>query len=339
LSQESVVKPSNDAYRLAQAAALAEINSEESNTSLKKIWIDLGNQLQIEGIPSENICVIASDLILTKKSEKTGIPKKELRQSGYFYRVYNEEGWTNQFFARNTTVPLGEQENSSINTTDKNTTNQEMIDIFLHIKEICTLGIQKVKELPEFETIFGQKETREFYRQTRSYITNCRYILDNKTKIPENTELLFLECVSTSKESLHVAVKIFHDSRMKLLEQQGKKLITAKQTSKYLHGEKESKLPLLKPNTRDSAVFADYFGVQCENSECKSWRVRQQADTQKIQCFDCGLLFNAKTISKCRYCQMPLFKENLQHIIKTNKCENCNTDVILPEELVQYANS
>ena len=50
-----------------------------------------------------------------------------------------------------------------------------------------------------------------------------------------------------------------------------------------------------------------------------------------------GISFKEKTVSKCRYCQIPLYKERLVHIIKTGRCEECNTENNLPEELINYA--
>jgi len=44
-----------------------------------------------------------------------------------------------------------------------------------------------------------------------------------------------------------------------------------------------------------------------------------------------------KTVSKCRYCQIPLYKERPVHIVKTGRCEECNTENNLPEELIEYA--
>ncbi len=44
-----------------------------------------------------------------------------------------------------------------------------------------------------------------------------------------------------------------------------------------------------------------------------------------------GILeFSDKTVAKCRRCQIPMYKENLIDIIKTDFYENCNC-VKLPE--------
>jgi len=340
LSQESIIKPSITAYRLANDAALEELQHERGNESLKQSWIKLADQLEVEGILKHKISTIGKQIIIEKKKEhleKLHVSQEKLDSlsiSGWWYDVMHDQGCTDPHYNRVATAT--ELENSFINTTETKQPNQEMIDIFMDLKEICNLGIDKAKNTKEFEELFDKKETKEFYKQQRAFISNCKDVLDDKTKIPVNTELLFIECVTIAEGGLNNAVKLFHKTRMQLLDDQGKKLITAKQTAKYLNGDKASKLPLLKPNSRDSAIFGKYFGVQCE---CGSWRVRIKNDGNKVECFDCDLEFIAKTLSKCTYCQTPLYKESLQYIIKTNKCENCNTEIILPQELIQYVNT
>ena len=301
------------------------------------LWVKMGNQLEIEGVAKNQISTIMRKDIedrLYEKQFKEFMPREDYRwHNGSYWLVTKKNGWTNSDMARHTIDPTQDQLNSSINTKFP---NQEMIDIFMDIKEICNLGIDKAKNTKEFEELFDKKETREFYKQQRAFISNCKDVLDEKTKIPVNTELLFIECVTTAEGGLNNAVKLFHKTRMQLLDDQGKKLITAKQSAKYLNGDKASKLPLLKPNSRDSAIFEKYFGVQCE---CGSWRVRPKNDGNKVECFDCSLEFIAKTLSKCTYCQTPLYKESLLHIMKTNRCENCNTEIILPQEIIDQINT
>jgi len=73
---------------------------------------------------------------------------------------------------------------------------------------------------------------------------------------------------------------------------------------------------------------------------CKSWRVEEKAGNfTNLNCIDCDHSFQEKTVSKCTYCQIPLYKERLVHIVKTGRCEDCNTEIALPEELIEYARS
>jgi N6-adenosine-specific RNA methylase IME4 len=72
VSQLEIIKPSLESYNLAETAVTEELKGEESNVTLKDAWINLGNQLEIEGVPKEQISTVAQKLILEKKSEKTG---------------------------------------------------------------------------------------------------------------------------------------------------------------------------------------------------------------------------------------------------------------------------
>jgi hypothetical protein len=351
LSQSSEIRPSVEANSLAEKAAIEEIKGERNNDVLKQAWIQLANQLEIEGIPKEKISTIGQQLIIDQKKQKLtsmGIPPQELESvsvSGWWREVMREIGCTDP--NKNTSATEPPQENSSINTK-----NTEVIDILLQTKSICDLAIKKFKEYPELDEIFGKKETREFFRQWRTIINNCKYAFDEKTKVPQNTEQILLECLTTSSGSLSEGAHEFMQTRIKLLKNQGKSILTAKQGKKFQTGDKASQLPLLFPTTRDTAVFLDYFGVQCT---CDSWRVRSKPDTRNVECYDCGKEFAAKTVSKCRYCQLPLYKADLKHIVDTwqtveeensvgdsmsgGHCPNCNTINRLPEELITYANS
>lgn len=307
-----------------------ELDSERNNTSLKQYYSNLMDQLEIDGIPKEKISSIGSNLVKQKKANALNLPIEEVSIGSWWFDIAKEKGCTDpRFSPSGVTEP--EPENSSINTK-----NAEAIDILLYTKSICDLAIKKFKEYPEMESVFGKKEAREFFRQWRTIITNCKYAFDEKTKVPQNTEQILLECLTTSSGSLSEGAGEFMQIRIKLLLNQRKSILTAKQGKKFQMGDKASQLPLLKPLTRDTAVFLDYFGVQCE---CSSWRIRHKPDTTNVECYDCDKEFPAKTISKCRYCQMPLYKENLKHIADTKKCNNCNTEIILPQELIAYANS
>jgi hypothetical protein len=53
----------------------------------------------------EEICLITSTNCRKKGSEPRDIYKWN-KTSGYFYLIYNDHGWTNKSFARNTTEKL-----------------------------------------------------------------------------------------------------------------------------------------------------------------------------------------------------------------------------------------
>ena len=70
--------------------------------------------------------------------------------------------------------------------------------------------------------------------------------------------------------------------------------LTGKQISKYRSGAIKSQLAIFNPKDRVSAILWNYFGAQCTNDKCKSWRVlqlSQMADSTKVQCQDCENIF------------------------------------------------
>ena len=307
-----------------------DINSDKStNFTVNQLeWVNMAGQLEMEGIAKHNFSVIIRKDIEEQLWQKyyQDIPREEFSwRPGNYWRFANKQGWTNHDHARNVkSDSQGSQENSSINTPNKN-----MVDIFNQIKEICNLGIEKIKNFPEFEELFNKKELLEFYNQQEIIISNCKDGIDNKTKIPERLELLFHLCIA-AQSGLNNGVIFYFNERLKLFIDQRKKLLTAKQATKYLKGGKVSTLPLLRHFTRDSAIFGGKFGVQCN---CGSWMVDQiQGNT--VECFDCSLKFTAATLTKCRCCQNLLFKDELLYIEKTGNCEICNTSINLPKELL-----
>jgi len=176
----------------------------------------------------------------------------------------------------------------------------------------------------------------EFYKQRCAIIDNCKNAIDSKTKVPKNTELFLLECLSTVLGSVNKCAQVFMEQNLIRLKEQGK-FFTLKQATKFQKGGKQSQLDILKPISRDTALYLNCSGVQCT---CGSWNVKNKNDSNDLECYDCKKVLPQGHISKCRHCQIPLYKERLEYMIKhKNKCENCDTKNDLPQELIQYAKS
>jgi len=63
------IKPSLLSYKLAELIAIEELESEKSIT-LKENYIRLIDQLQIDGVPNENISALGKQIIIEKKKQK-----------------------------------------------------------------------------------------------------------------------------------------------------------------------------------------------------------------------------------------------------------------------------
>ena len=306
------------------------IENELASTppSNEVLWVKMGSQLEIEGVPKTQISTIIRKDIedkLYEKQFKEFMSREDYRYtSSHYFRVMKKNNWTNPYMARNKLDPLKGSNNSSINTK-----NKEMTLLCYDIINICRLMIEKSKECNSFYDMFDKKEMKEFYRQRHTIINNCKNAIDNKTKIPKNTESFLLESLATVLGNTNKCAQVFMEYNFKLLKEQNK-FLTLKQATKFKKGGKQSQLLIFKPISRDTAIFLDYTGIQCS---CGSWLVRD------FTCYTCDKKIITQHVSKCNHCQIPLYKERLLHIVKTNKCENCNEIVDLPEELIEYAKS
>lgn len=337
MSQTTIVKPSHTAYRLADAAALEELQHESGNESLKKSWIKVADQLEMDGIPKHKISTVGKQIIIEKKKEqlkKLNVSQQKLDDvsiSGWWYDVMNEIDCIDPHYSHNTATDA-ERNNSSINTK-----NNEMLSLCDKIIDVVRTIKEKSQDCDELENIFGKKDTTEFYFQQNTMIDNIKNAIDNKTKIPENTELFLLECLATVMGNTNKCGEIFQQIIIMHMKEQGK-FLTQKQATKFQSGGKQSKLVILRPTDRDFARYEKYTGIRC--NKCQSFRIRAKEDhSTNWECFDCDNVMPRQHIAKCSSCQIPLYKERLQHIVKTGECANCHESVELPQTLIDQANS
>jgi len=328
-----LVQRSKDYSNLLNNVIENELGTNTPNNEI--LWVAMGNELEIQGIEKTLISTIMRKDIedmLYEKQFKEFMPREEYKwHNGTYWLVTKKNGWTNPDMARNVSDPMQDQENSSINTPNKG-----MIELCYNIIDVCRTMIDKSKDIDSMEDTFGEKEMNEFYKQRAAVLNNCKNAIDNKTKVPRNTELFLLECLATVLGNTNKCAEIFMAQNMKYLKEQNK-FLTLKQATKFQKGNRQSQLNILKPISRDIALFLDYSGVQCT---CGGWRVRDKADSRDLECYDCDKVLPQGHISKCSHCQIPLYKERLVWMIKhNNKCQNCESENDLPEELIQYANS
>jgi hypothetical protein len=301
------------------------------DSSNRDLWIKMGEQLEIDGVPRERISTIMKRDIEDMLYE--GLFKRFMSRGEYkwhnntYWIVTRERGWTNPDMARHTdpdrirkTVPHA---------------NPNMKELCYDIINLCKMLADRSQHGASLEACLGRKEMEEFYRQRLTIISNCRNAIDRKTKAPRNTETFLLECLATVCGSVNKCAEVFMEQNLERLKMQGK-FLTVKQATKFQKGMRQSRHFILKPPTRDMALYLDYAGVQCT---CGSWRVRPRPDSYGLECYDCGKALPPAHVSKCDYCRVPLYKERLQHIVKSGRCENCNKRVDLPQELVDYARS
>lgn len=313
-----------------------ENESTENISTSESLWKKMGDQLEIEGIPKQEFSVIIRKDIEEQlwQIHYQDVSREEFSWApGTWWRYVKVQGWTNPEYARNVSVDsTGSLDNSSI-YNEKNglmaLACDNVIDVLRTIKE-------KSKECDSLEEIFGKKQMSEFYFQQDTVTENIKNAIDNKTKIPENTELFLLECLATVLGNTNKCGMIFQEVILMHMKEQNK-FLTQKQATKFQTGGKQSQLHLLNPTSRDFALYERYTGTRC--SECMSFRVRPKSDhTNDWECYDCNNIMPKQHIPKCSCCQIPLYKERIQHIIKTGKCANCKEKIELPQVLIDQVN-
>ncbi len=297
MSQLTEIKPSLACYSLAEAAVAVEIDGEESNVSLKEAWINLGNQLEIEGILTDQICSTASKLLVETKCKKTKIPKEEIKMGGYFYRVYQSQDWTNQFYARRNisteSVPLGEQENSSIsNFESENKQTISAIDVMMEF-------LKSEKQFLKHNSHDGkipENILRENILTMKSAITHANQRFNNKLKIaPSHYSILFKQFLESM--SSHLSVPFY-------LHVRKKETFTAKQAGKIIRANVKDMPYRYEPKDEDETEACGFSGVPCPN--CGNFRTEV---TMRIETYEAEE--KGKKVQKSRGIrQVHCFKED-----------------------------
>jgi len=323
-----LINRSKDYYNLLDDIIENELHTSISNNEV--LWVAMGTELEIQGVEKIQISTIMRKDIedmLYEKQFKEFMPREDYKwHNGTYWLVTKKNGWINPEMARNTSDPKEDQENSSINTP-----NASMMELCYDIIDVSRTIIEKSKDHIPLEDIFGQKHMSQFYKQRSTVINNCKNAIDNKTKVPRNTELFLLECLATVVASTNKCAEVFMEKNLIRLKEQGK-FFTLKQATKFQKGGRQSQLNILKPISRDTALFLDYYGIQCT---CGGWRVRDKPDSRNLECYDCDKILPPSHISKCEHCQIPLYKERLVWMLKhQNICQNCDTKNDLPKELL-----
>lgn len=325
-----MINRSKDYYNLLDNIIENELHTKIPNN--ETLWVAMGMELEIQGVEKILISTIMRKDIedmLYEKQFKEFMPREDYKwHNGTYWLVTKKNGWINPEMARNISDPKEDQDNSSINTP-----NASMMELCYDIIDVCRTIIEKSKNHISLEKIFGEKHMFEFYKQRVTIIQNCKNAIDYKTKVPKNTELFLLECLATVVASTNKCAEVFmHQNMLHLKEQH--KFLTLKQATKFQKGGRQSQLNILKPISRDTALFLDYYGIQCT---CGGWRVRDKPDSRNLECYDCDKILPQTHISKCEHCQIPLYKERLVWMLKhQNKCQNCDTKNDLPKELLLY---
>lgn len=255
-------------------------------------------------------------------------------------------------------------ENSSLNIDPEKENAAWIITINNQIEFLSSFRTKLYNS--NFVSVLDNEEKKTFaetLHRVNTIIRIANKIFDDRQSVPVEFQHLlaaaFIESTDNFAAGIYISkVKDFGANRSKESREKIKKLaeagqkvekrpdtLTPKQAIKIELGLVRKVAELFDPKSRNEALFLGYYGVQCPNPECRSWRVKTELNGPKIgcHCFACEKNFDARTVSKCKKCYMPFYDEIIE-VMKQNAtsiedaaiktiCPQCNEEVFLP---IQY---
>lgn len=327
-----MIKPSIQSNSLAEQVANEELKKADNYDTLRKTYLNLMHQLEIDGIPKEKISTIGQKIVVEKKraiKKSQGATPDEIKKiniGSWWYDVAREENYIDPKYShKNATEP----ERKIVPLTKIEKENSQYIHLIKDtIEFLKDIALPKLKENNFMSLLDDDKKVLLALHDWQAQLDIAKSFFNHKEKIPVNTQHILLHCIGTISSNNDAALEYFKH-RQKAHE------ITGKQISKYRSGEIKNSLPLFNPKDRISAILWNYFGLQCKN--CKSWRV-MELKSGTVKCADCENVFETNTTIKCNYCAFPFFEDEIDYIKKNkSKCPNCKEE--LPEYLINYISS
>lgn len=205
-----------------------------------------------------------------------------------------------------------------------------------------------------------KKNLGETLHRINTIIRISNKVFDDRQSVPiEFQHLLaasFIENTDNFAAGIYITkVKDFGANRSKDAREKLRKLaetgvaatkaddtLTPKQAMKIELGRIRKVAEIYEPKNRNEALLLGYYGTQCPNPECTSWRIETELNGSKLEChcFACENNFDARTAAKCKKCYLPFYDEILE-VMKQNAtsiedaaikttCPQCTHEVILP---------
>lgn len=124
--------------------------------------------------------------------------------------------------------------------------------------------------------------------------------------------------------------------------------ITGKQKLRILKRHEREVLPIFDPKTRDEALECGFYGVQCTNTTCRSWRTDLvlAGRGSKCMCHACGTTgLDAGVRQDCPHCHRPFYDNVIRGMIKMavdsdgdkilTRCIYCKEEVHFPKKHIE----
>jgi len=334
LSEQSIkFKPSITSNNLAQQVATEELKKTDNFDTLRKSYLNLMHQLEIDGIAKEKVSTVGQKIVIEKKrsikkSEGASLEEiKKINIGSWWFEVAKEENYIDLKFSHGNAT---DAERKIVPFPEIEKENSEYIKIINDtIKFLKDIALQKLKT-NHFMSLLNEQDdkTTIALHDWKAQLEIAESFFDHKEKIPVNTQHILLHALGTMSSNNDAAEKYFE------LREKAHQL-TGKQLSKYRSGLIKTTLAIFNPKNRVTAILWKYFGAQC--MKCKSWKVtelRQTPATTIVECLECENQFEVDATSKCNFCGFPFFQDEISSIKKGSICPNCKEE--LPQYLIDH---
>ncbi len=208
MSQREIV-PSQDFFKYAENAVEEELVEAESATNKKKLWEKMGSELEISGYPKYKISTKIQEVIEDKLETKLGYQVKI--NTAHYYRVMSKNEWQDSSYARNTNTvdPLGDQNNSSLNTKFSEE-NKKFIGRIKDSMDNFHNILSYLKQNP-FASLVDEDGTDELFLIWDNSNRNMREHMSDKQKIPIYSQEILINAYFTSYSGDRMTEKYFDE--------------------------------------------------------------------------------------------------------------------------------
>ena len=197
--RENSSNPSTESFRLAEHIAQLEIESNQNNPTLKEYYVNLMDQLEIDGVPKEKISTIGSKIILEKKKKQLAgkaIEEDEIYVGDWWYVTAREHGCIDPHYSH----PKNDDEEKP--KTVFEIENLETISVIDDMMEFLKSEKQFLKHNSHDSKIEKNILRENIYTMTNA-ITHANERFNNKLKIaPSHYSILFRQFLESMSSHL-----------------------------------------------------------------------------------------------------------------------------------------
>jgi len=221
--------------------AVAAENESPENPTLSSYYEKCMNQAMVDGWPQQKISAkllkeMDQKLYKIRHALKPEIHPEECKiNRSLWHRIARKLGCADPKYISNQKKDgLHKVEPKNSSKIPETNINFESFNVLSHIINLCKEVQKKIKANPNllFE-IFPESTRTNFYLETHTLINNINNAFNEKSKIPKNTEQLFVHLLSDTTVALSAGAEQFALEKIKMLKSNRKKLITLKQANKF----------------------------------------------------------------------------------------------------------